>query len=84
MFATRLENGATKAIRWTKVTTNLELKRIVHAMMDAGVAYEALSNLTSDHSEALAAFQEKRKPKFTGPNSQDPETIVVDKGATVR
>lgn len=65
-FAERLLKGATKAIRWSKTVTNIELKRIVHSIMDAGVAYEALSNYTQDHKEAVMAFREKRKPQFTG------------------
>lgn len=65
-FADKLLNGATKAIRWTKIVTNLELKRIVHSIMDASVAYEALSNITEDHQEAVKAFSEKRSPSFTG------------------
>jgi len=32
----------------------------------ASVAYEALSNHTRDHREAVAALREKRKPVFTG------------------
>jgi enoyl-CoA hydratase len=35
-------------------------------MMDASLAYEALSNRTADHAEAITAFTEKRRPKFTG------------------
>ena len=65
-FAQELLAGATRAIRWTKVTTNIELKRIFGAYMDAGVAYEALSNMTSDHREAVEAFRDKRKPQFRG------------------
>jgi len=63
-FCDRLLNGATRAIRWTKVAVNLELKRIAHATMDAGLAYEALTNMTADHQEAVHAFREKRQPRF--------------------
>ena len=65
-MAERLVSGATKAIRWSKVTTNLPLRQLFHSYFDAGVAYECLSNLTSDHAEAVAAFRERRKPVFTG------------------
>jgi enoyl-CoA hydratase len=30
------------------------------------LAYEALSNATKDHQEAVNAFREKRPPRFTG------------------
>lgn len=60
----RLLNGAQKAIRSTKVLTNLELKRVAHAVMDAGMAYEALTVRSEDHREAVAAMKEKRKPVF--------------------
>jgi len=65
-YTQKLLNGATKAIRWSKIATNIELKRIVHGVMDASVAYEALSNRTTDHQEAVNAFREKRKPVFAG------------------
>lgn len=65
-FAGKLLNGATKAIRWSKMVTNIELKRIVHTIMDASVAYEALSNRTADHAQAVDAFRNKRKPVFCG------------------
>ena len=39
-FCDRLLNGATRAIRWTKTTVNIELKRIAHAILDPGIAYE--------------------------------------------
>lgn len=63
-FCDRLLNGAQNAIRWTKVLTNLELKRVAHAVMDAGMAYEALTVRSADHAEAIKAMQEKRKPAF--------------------
>lgn len=65
-FCDRLLNGATKAIRWTKVLLNMELKRVFNAVMDAGIAYESLSVRTADHREGVRALQEKRKPKFGG------------------
>jgi enoyl-CoA hydratase len=63
-FCERLLNGSRNAIRWTKVLINLELKRIATAVMDAGIAYEAVSARSADHREGVKALQEKRKPKF--------------------
>lgn len=65
-FCDRLAAGATQAIRWTKTTVNIELKRLAHAMMDTGLAYEAQSVATRDHAEAVQAFAENRPPKFSG------------------
>ena len=65
-LAQRLAAGATQAIRWTKVTSNLPLKALIHAHFDAGLAYELLSNRSRDHAEAVAAFRERRPPVFTG------------------
>ena len=63
-FCQRLLEGSTNAIRWTKVAVNLELKRIAHTVMDAGIAYEAVSVRSADHREAVAALQHKRAPSF--------------------
>jgi enoyl-CoA hydratase len=65
-FARRLAGGALKAIKWTKMSVNIGLKQLAHSIMDASLSYEAQSNLTADHAEAVAAFREGRKPKFTG------------------
>lgn len=65
-FARRLAGGALKAIKWTKVSVNIGLKQLAHSIMDASLSYEAQSNRTADHAEAVAAFREGRKPKFTG------------------
>jgi len=65
-FCARLLDGAMMAIRATKVLTNLELKRVATALMDAGIAYESVSVRTADHMEGIQALKEKRKPRFIG------------------
>lgn len=65
-FADHLAAGAIKAIKWTKMSVNIGLKQLASSIMDASLAYEAMSNVTVDHQEAVHAFREKRKPLFTG------------------
>ena len=40
-----------------------ELKRIAHAVMDAGIAYEAVTVRSAEHRENVQALIEKVKPK---------------------
>lgn len=65
-FAQRLAAGAGRAIQGTKLAVNIGLKQVVQSVLDASLAYEALSNLSKDHQEAVNAFREKRPPRFTG------------------
>jgi enoyl-CoA hydratase len=65
-FAQQLLRGAMRAIQWTKLSVNAGLKQMATAVMEASVVYEALSNVTADHQEAVAAIREKRPPRFTG------------------
>lgn len=65
-FCEKLLSGAMAAIRATKVLTNLELKRLATALMDAGIAYESVSVRSADHLEGIAALREKRPPRFIG------------------
>jgi enoyl-CoA hydratase len=34
--------------------------------METAMGYEALTNISRDHQEAVTAFREKRPAKFTG------------------
>jgi enoyl-CoA hydratase len=65
-LADELSNGPSRAIQWTKMSINIGLRQHAHAVMDASAAYEALSNVTGDHREAVLALREKRPPVFTG------------------
>lgn len=63
-FAMRLARGAQKAIRWTKASVNIGLKQLATAILDTGLGYEAVTNLSADHQEAVTAFREGRSPVF--------------------
>jgi enoyl-CoA hydratase len=65
-MATKLAHGSTKAIKWTKASINIALRQLAHSQLDASLAYEAITNMGPDHQEAVNAFREKRKPRFTG------------------
>lgn len=65
-YAKKLANGAGRAIQYTKLSINVGLKQLVATVLEASFAYEALSNASRDHAEAVKAFREKRPPNFTG------------------
>lgn len=67
-LASRLTEGSQTAIRTTKMSINIGLKQLAASMMDACLAYEAISNMSRDHQEAVTAFRERRKPNF-GPGA---------------
>ena len=65
-YARKVAAMPARAVQWTKASVNIGLKQIAHSVMDASIAYEALSNSTADHREALDALRAKRAPQFRG------------------
>ena len=66
-YATKLANGAQSAIRWTKMAINKMVEQQQVLNLDFGLATEFMASAgTEDTKEAMAAFQEKRKPNFKG------------------
>jgi enoyl-CoA hydratase len=65
-IATRLANGPSMAIRFTKTTVNKILRERLNLLLDTSLILEAVTMFTDDHREASAAFVEKRAPHFTG------------------
>jgi len=65
-FAKRLLGGARRAIQWTKMAVNVNLRQQVTTSLECSLALEGLSNFSADHQEGVNAFNEKREPKFTG------------------
>ena len=63
-LAQELADGPTWAIRWSKLAVNKWLKHQANLIMDAGLAYEAMTLKAADHEEALRAASERRKPDF--------------------
>lgn len=59
-------DGATWAIRWTKLAMNKILKERVNLTLETAMALEHLCFEMDDHREATQAFKVKRKPRFTG------------------
>ncbi|MDE1145130.1 MAG: enoyl-CoA hydratase-related protein [Azospirillaceae bacterium] len=65
-WAAKFARSATQSVAGTKITLNVLLRQAAQAVLDVGMAYEGLSNITKDHQEAVTAFMEKRRPNFTG------------------
>jgi enoyl-CoA hydratase/carnithine racemase len=65
-LAERLAAGPTWAVRWTKSSINKLVRERMNLILDASLAFEALTVTTEDHREAAQAWMEKRKPDFQG------------------
>jgi enoyl-CoA hydratase len=65
-LARRLAAGPSYAIQTSKVSVNTIIKAVSNLVLPLSLALEEVSFTKDDHREAVAAFQEKREPKFTG------------------
>ena len=65
-YAQELADGATLAIRWTKISVNKQLWHGLNMIMDFCLISEQLAMNSQDHKEATTAFREKRAPVFKG------------------
>jgi len=64
--AARLAAGAPKAIALTKRALATTWDRDLDAALDYEAHLQDLAGRTADHAEGMAAFLEKRPPRFTG------------------
>ncbi len=65
-WADRIAAQAPLAVQGTKVAVNQQLKQALLTSFDLSTAMETLCFSSDDHTEAVAAFVEKRRPDFTG------------------
>ena len=65
-LALRMAEGATYAMSLTKYMVQKSLDMGLEESLDMAHAAQELARHTSDHKEAVRAFLEKRKPRFTG------------------
>lgn len=63
-FVAELANGATMAIRGTKIAVNVGLKQIAHAVLEVSTGLERLSNRSPEHRTAIEALLKKQTPVF--------------------
>jgi enoyl-CoA hydratase len=65
-WAHRLAAGPPLALRYTKQAINGLLRRDALQALELSTSLEMLTFATEDHREALAAWRERREPRFTG------------------
>jgi len=65
-IANKLANGATKAIGIIKRTLNKSLTMTFDELLAYEAMMQEIAAQSADHKEGVAAFVEKRTPKFTG------------------
>lgn len=64
--ARRFADGPRRAIEATKASVNKLLREAVNLVLDTSLALEKANFGDADHREAIAAFAERREPRFVG------------------
>jgi 2-(1,2-epoxy-1,2-dihydrophenyl)acetyl-CoA isomerase len=65
-IAGRLASGPTRAIGYAKRLVERAEEAPLDEMLAAEAAFQELAGRTADHAEGVAAFAEKREPRFSG------------------
>ncbi len=65
-MARRLADGPRRAVAATKASVNKLLRDAANLVLDTSLALEKENFFDSDHREAIAAFAERREPRFEG------------------
>ena len=65
-LAERVAVNPPRSIRLAKRLLREAQHSRLHDVLELSAAFQALAHETADHKEAVAAFSEKRAPKFTG------------------
>jgi len=65
-MAARLAQGPRRAVEATKASVNKLLRDAVNLVLDTSLSLEKSNFFDADHKEAIAAFAEKREPRFSG------------------
>lgn len=66
VLARRIVSNPRWAVRFTKRAVNRTVWQNWNMALETSLALESLTMYSEDHQEAIAAFTEKRKPKFKG------------------
>lgn len=66
LLARRFADGPRRAIQATKASVNKLLRDAANLVLDTSLALEKANFFDADHKEAVAAFAQRREPRFTG------------------
>jgi enoyl-CoA hydratase/carnithine racemase len=66
VLAARIAANPSQVLRWTKQLLQQARTGTLDEALDAAGRFQGMAHHTADHAEAVAAFFEKRAPRFGG------------------